>query len=485
MKSLKLLIIAAALAVLSFTTVLLGQTATSSAGGARDPGVRAGGVGAGQPLSSLSAAELQFFQDGQSRFLQTDSVGGTISGEPGSGLGPTYNLNSCGGCHSQPAVGGSSPSASQYPNVGQNPQIAAANDAGATNSIPFFVTPTGPVREARFPFVVNSNGGLSSTPDGGVHDLYTITGRTDATNVVGVTGQPQTCSIAQPNFEAMANLGNLIFRIPTPTFGAGLIENIPEATILANMNANSQLKHNLGISGHPNVSGNDGTITRFGWKAQNKSLEMFAGEAYNVEIGVTNELFPDERGSVPISCMFNATPEDTTNFNQSGAQIPSDLVAFSDFMRFLSPPTPSTQGIPGNPSLQSIQNGQAIFSQIHCDACHTPSMQTSTSAFTPGLSNQTAALYSDLLVHNMGSGLADNISQGAAGPDEFRTAPLWGLGQRIFFLHDGRATPANGGLMNAIQAHASKGSEANSVISLFNSLTPQQQQNLLNFLRSL
>ena len=101
------------------------------------------------------------------------------------------------------------------------------------------------------------------------------------------------------------------------------------------------------------------------------------------------------------------------------------------------------------------------------------------------LSNQHAALFSDLLVHHLGSGLADNVSQGSAGPDEFRTAPLWGVGQRIFFLHDGRSTPTNGGLLNAIQAHASCGSEANHVISLFNQLPPQEKQELLNFLRSL
>jgi CxxC motif-containing protein (DUF1111 family) len=86
----------------------------------------------------------------------------------------------------------------------------------------------------------------------------------------------------------------------------------------------------------------------------------------------------------------------------------------------------------------------------------------------------------------MGSGLADNVSQGAAGPGEFRTAPLWGLGQRIFFLHDGRATPANGGLMLAIEQHADNGSEANTVSSLFNnSLSDSEKQELLNFLRSL
>ena len=187
----------------------------------------------------------------------------------------------------------------------------------------------------------------------------------------------------------------------------------------------------------------------------------------------------------PASCVFNPTPEDVTNFDANGYLIVSDTVEFSHFMRFLAPPAPSAQGIPNNPPASSIQNGQALFSQIHCDACHTVSMQTGNSKLSPGLGNQIANLYSDLLVHNMGSGLADNVTQGSAGPDEFRTAPLWGLGQRIFFLHDGRSGPANGGLMNAIEQHASSGSEANGVISQFNQLTSQQKQDLLNFLRSL
>jgi CxxC motif-containing protein (DUF1111 family) len=291
--------------------------------------------------------------------------------------------------------------------------------------------------------------------------------------------------LTQPNFAQMQQLGNLIYRIPTPVFGSGLIENIPEAAIYANMSANAAIKRSLGISGHPNMSGNDGTIMRFGWKAQNKSVEMFAGEAYNVEMGVTNELFPEERSLPPASCLFNPTPEDTTNLTASGAAVLSDVVAFSNFMRFLAPSSPSAEGIPGNPSTQSIANGKALFAQVHCDMCHTPAMQTATSSFSASLNNRTAALFSDLLVHHMGSGLADNISQGSAGPDEFRTAPLWGLGQRLFFLHDGRATPSNGGLLTAIQAHASSGSEANGVIDLFQQLSNQQKQDLLNFLRSL
>lgn len=467
-KRLKVILIVT-LSILAASMLVYAQTSTAPTGGATDPGVRAGSVNAGQPLSTLTADEMLFFQDGQTRFENVDTVTGANPG-----LGPTYNSNSCSSCHAQPTVGGTSPSASEFPNIGPNPQIAAATAGGATNGVPFFVSPEGPVREARFPFVV-SHGEVTNTPDGGVHDLYTITGRSDA---VG-------CTLAQPNFEEMQDLNNLIFRIPTPVFGAGLIENIADATILANMNANSSLKQSLGISGHPNYSANDGTITRFGWKAQNKSLEIFAGEAYNVEIGVTNELFPNERGTPPASCIFNGTPEDSTNFSLSGDQIPSDVVEFAHFMRFLAPPTPSSAGIPGNLPASSIQNGQAVFSQIHCDMCHTQVLQTAGSSLTPGLNNQQAALFSDLLVHHMGSGLADHVTQGSAGADEFRTAPLWGVGQRIFFLHDGRATPANGGLLQAIQQHASSGSEANSVISLFNQLTQQQKQDLLNFLRSL
>jgi CxxC motif-containing protein (DUF1111 family) len=459
-------------AAVSAGFVLLVSTRTTvqaGAGGtaAKDPGVRSGAAGGGTPLPTLSADQLAFFQDGLSRFVAIDSVAGTIAGETDSGLGPTFNSNGCGSCHSQPATGGTSPST--------NPQIAAATDNGATNSIPDFISAGGPVREARFPFHLNSDGSLSQTPDGGVHDLFTIAGRTDAPG----------CNMTQPDFAQMEKLGNLIFRIPTPVFGAGLIENIPEGTLYANMATNAALKQSLGISGHPNISGNDGTITRFGWKAQNKSVAMFSGEAYNVEMGVTNELFPEERSLPPSSCLFNPTPEDTTNFPASGAAILSDIDAFSNFMRFLAPPTPSTQGIPGNPSPQSIANGQSLFAQVHCSLCHTPALQTGTSSFAAGLSNQSAALFSDLLVHHMGSGLADNVSQGTAGPDEFRTAPLWGLGQRIFFLHDGRATPSNGGLLTAIQDHAGSGSEANDVIHLFQELNSQQQQDLLNYLRSL
>jgi CxxC motif-containing protein (DUF1111 family) len=142
----------------------------------------------------------------------------------------------------------------------------------------------------------------------------------------------------------------------------------------------------------------------------------------------------------------------------------------------------TTSGLPTCST--SIVSGLAQFTAVGWSLCHTPSMTTDASDFTPGLSHAQANLFSDLLLHHMGDNLNDGISQGAAGPDQFRTAPLWGVGQRLFFLHDGRTSD----LLTAIKAHASRGSEANAVIRNFNGLTTGptgQQQDVLNFLRSL
>src|SRR5205814_1975084 len=195
---------------------------------------------------------------------------------------------------------------------------------------------------------------------------------------------------------------NIIFRIPTPVFGAGLIEQINDATILGNLAANSFTKRLLGISGRANRSGNDGTITRFGWKAQNKSLVIFSGEAYNVEQGVTNDLFPDERGEGgvqdPMACRMVAAGQDHTHYDQTQPQkVPGDAVSFANFMRFLAPPTPvsSYTGV----TAASITNGAARFASAGCTACHTPSIPTG-SHDTAALAYKTANLNSDLLVHN-------------------------------------------------------------------------------------
>lgn len=470
---------------------------------ARDPGPRTGAAGAGSFYPTLNANEQQFFNQAVARFQEVDSVSGTI--EAGIGLGPTFNGNSCAMCHSQPAVGGSSPGLTSPQKPVPNPEVALATLDGATNSVPSFITANGPVREARFVAVDGTN--VYSALDGGVHDLYTIQGRTDA----------RGCTLAQPPFATQLSLGNVIFRIPTPVFGLGLVENTPDATLQANLNATQSARNQLGIGGSFNSSGNDGSITRFGWKAQNKSLLIFSGEAYNVEQGVTNEAFPNERNTT-AGCVFNATPEDASNIingNHSSpnfgttigtvAEMSSDLVNFAAFMRLSAPPTPA-------PPNQSITNGSNLFVSTGCSLCHSTSLTTASSQFT-GMSKVTYHPYSDFALHHMGAGLADGIIQGGAGVDQFRTAPLWGLGQRLFFLHDGRTSD----LVQAIEDHYFStnyyceqtsnaalfyvlttnsiyepqsstnicSSEANGVINNFNYLSSSQQQDLLNFLRSL
>ena len=428
--------------VFLFTQVTLAQIFR-----ARDPGVRGGPAGAGAQLPGLTAEEQEMFTVGLEDFSEEEGVT--------DGVGPRFNFVGCAGCHSQPAVGGTSPAA--------NPLFRIVGDLRFTgNVIPSFITPDGPIREARFQF--NADG----SRDGGVHALFVITGHPEAPG----------CAARQEDFERQVRNNNIAFRIPTPVFGAGLIEQITDGAIVGNLNANSQTKRALGITGRLNRNGNDGTVTRFGWKAQNKSLLLFSGEAYNVEMGITNELFQQERDETP-GCQFATTPNDVTpSVRQIGA-----IENFANFQRFLAPPTPSAD-TPGGAS--SIGRGRQHFTNVGCALCHTPTLRTGNAAVA-ALRDKNANLYSDLALHQMGPGLADDILQGAARGDEFRTAPLWGLGKRVFFLHDGRTTD----LVDAIRAHRSDGnsrfgpSEANAVIERYNRLDERDKQDLLNFLRSL
>jgi CxxC motif-containing protein (DUF1111 family) len=429
----------------AFTAVLAGITIATSQSMPHDPGPRPGPAGAGGYYQSLDATEQAAFSAGIDQF---NEVEGVLRGSGSGGLGPGFNSNSCGSCHSQPATLGSSPSplSPQVPQA--NPEIAAARAQGATNSIPSFVTADGPVREARF---INN---ADRSPDGGVHNLFSIAGRSDAAG----------CNLPQPDFAAQLAAKNVIFRIPTPVFGLGLVENTSDYVLRANLAATADRREDLGIGGRFNLSGNDGTITKFGWKAQNKSLMVFAGEAYNVEMGISNDIMSNERNVVQ-GCVFNPTPEDTGPG--------SDVESFVDAMRLSAPPTP----VPLN---RRTEYGLDMFQKVGCDLCHSRTLSTAQGNYT-GLSYVKYHPFSDFALHHMGTNLSDGISQGVAGPDEFRTAPLWGVGQRLFFLHDGRSRD----LLDAIVQHSSPGSEANTVVRRFNQLSPEQKQHLLNFLRSL
>jgi hypothetical protein len=489
----------------------------------RQPPDAIGNEGAGQVIRQGGGATGFWFKT-IAAFGQLVSVDGApdrnTSNPTIRGLGPSFNGNSCVMCHSQPAIGGSSPGIGT-PGFTQNPQINLAKLLGAANPENYsaFIQPNGPVREVRF--ITNEADLSRRTLDGGVHGLFTIQGRTDA---------PAGCLAPQPDITTQLANNNVSFRIPTPTFGLGLIENVADADLVNNAAAERSLNATI-PNGIVNRSANDGTVTRFGWKAQNKSLLLFAAEATNVEMGVTNELFPNERAP-GTNCATNQFPEDETNTSfQIGAApgdvdtfVSSDIENFAAFMRFNGAPgqcdfasgVDSNGNAVCNPLGVSAQNGRKVFAQLGCNVCHTESFTTQPSN-VPGLSNRTFQPFSDFALHHMGATLADGITQGLAGPDQFRTAPLWGLGQRLFFLHDGRTSD----LKQAILDHASPsstcftvaisqtfsvtfpfnnnpptfyspasttlscGSDANGVIQQFQLLDASTQQDLLNFLRSL
>ena len=416
-----------------------------------DPGVRPGPADAGGAVAGVNA---QYFVNVRAAFNQVHSIAGDL--ESGTGLGPRFNGTSCGGCHAYPAPGGSSPR--------RNPQLAMAAAHGATNTIPAFVKADGPVLAVR---VKRNVGAIES---GSVLPLFTVSGRADAYG----------CALDQPSF---GDARNLSFRIPTRLFGAGMIDDIPDAAILANHGARTTEKRALGIAGQANLSAS-GAVGKFGWKAQHHALTSFAEEAYQTEMGVrTGSYYRREPLNKACYAVYDAAYDDPNFASSYDQNERSSVMMFNEFMRFLDAPRPVNE-FAGAPR-ESIRNGRLLFERAGCGLCHTPSLRTGSQSDLSALNQREAPLYSDLLLHRMGPRLADGIVQGQAQSDEFRTAPLWGVGQRLFFLHDGRTMD----LMVAILEHASGEaggrSEANAVIDRFRGVSPAEQQDLLNFLRSL
>jgi hypothetical protein len=472
---------------------------------AKDPGPRPNpATTIPNPVRGLNSNEIALFNESLLRVSELEGTCDTCAQQPqgvapidpdptnpfsplklinSAGMGPVFNADQCFTCHFQPTIGGSA--------TRRNAAHIVANRMGGTNTVPSFEEPEGAFREVRFKF--NRDG----TRDGGVHSLFTLQGRSDA----------PACNLKQPDFDREVLKRNVAFRIPLQLFGLGLIEAIQDSAIRANMDADREVKRALGIEGHPNIVPNNGTISRFGWKAQNASLTLFAGEAYNVEMGISNDLFPISR-SENTDCNLAYEPFDVPRTDDLSYYNPLKIMPawliFTEFMRFVDAPQPA-------PPTASANRGKHLFKEVGCALCHTPSFKTpgmenpvrpsdQIGSKTVALRGQTVNLYSDLLVHHMGATLADNVVQGNAGPDEFRTTPLWGLGQRLFFLHDGRTQD----LMTAIQDHFSfpgfdggdnpskdrdsrsyGSSEANETVKRFNRLPEGDKQAVLDFLRSL
>lgn len=334
---------------------------------------------------------------------------------PESGLGPIFNGRSCAECHSSPTVG------------------------GASN-----------INVTRF----------GRTTDGVFDPLESLGG-----------SLLQRFAINPALREMIPHEANVIAqRQTTPLFGAGLIEAIPDAAILQNM----LLPKADGVKGKAaeitDITTGEKRIGHFGWKAQQASLLAFAADAYVNEMGITNRFFPHENapnGNQALLNQFKRTSDPEDQIDPATGK--GDIDTTADYMRYLAAP-------PRLPQTPTATLGSSVFAQVGCTSCHTPSLRTGPNTIA-ALDRVNVNLYSDLLLHDMGS-LNDGIAQGGATAHEMKTPPLWGLRASAPYLHDGRASNVDA----AIRAHDGEGAASR---NRYNQLTPQLRQSILDFLGTL
>jgi CxxC motif-containing protein (DUF1111 family) len=363
----------------------------------------------GTPLAGITPVEFEEFRLGLDDFLEVEA-----SEE---GLGPAFNGTSCAVCHNIPTIGGAGTMAElRAGRRNANGEFEALNASGDT-----------------------------------LFHMFSVPGHG-----------------CQPVLPADANV--FARRVPIPLFGAGLVEAIPDETLMALEDPFD--RNGDGVSGRAglivDVESGQRRVGRFGWKAQHATLITFGADAYRNEMGITNDLFPQESAFAVTPeqmrlCDPFPDPEDIRDPRSRRRGIDN----FASFMRFLAP-------VERGDINDQVRAGEQIFAAIGCTTCHIPTLETGPSS-NPLFHRKRVALFSDLLLHDVGTG--DGIKQGAAETNEIRTPALWGLRFRRPLLHDGTAT-----LEEAIGRHAR---EAELARSGFERLSEIDRAALLAFLGSL
>lgn len=387
----------------------------------------------GGPLPGLTPSELAAFVRGREVFERRF--------KPSEGLGPLYNGSSCSSCHSTPVTGGSS---EKYRNF----YIAVKEFPVTQIQVPLTGLPS---------VIVPSFG---SGPHFGA--TFSLEGKR--------TEIPATLD-GSPVISAQRNA--------VPIFGTGLFEFISDATILANSDPDDTVVPD-GISGRFNVDlgASKTAVGRFGVKLQANAVEFFTRGPLQNQMGITSDPFLGSGGIVSLCSVLRAqggAMADNPTQDSDGVPDPEistndlgDLIAYT---RFLAPPEP----LPFN---EAATAGEVLFTTLGCVKCHIPELPSSRGP---------VRAYTDLLLHEVGSGLADGIHFGSPQSstisssmtvDEFRTQPLWGVSLHAPFLHDGRAET----LQEAIEMH---GGEAAPMRDAFNALTPSGKSAVVAFLRHL
>jgi CxxC motif-containing protein (DUF1111 family) len=362
----------------------------------------------GSALDGIGPAAHELFRLGLEDFSEVETAE--------DGLGPAYNGTSCAVCHSVPAIGG--------------------------------VSPIAEVRAGRR----EEDGTFTELNGGTLFHLFST--------------PPHSCQVRIPE---QANV--IARRVPIPVFGAGLVEAIPDETILALADPGDS--DGNGIRGRAasitDVATGRERIGRFGWKAQHATLLAFSGDAYRNEMGITNDLFPDEvaLGIDPGQLALCSPTRGVEDVRDRRTRL-RGIDNFANFMKFLAP-------VERGPIDASVQAGEGLFHTVGCASCHTPVLTTGVNP-NPSFDRKPVPLYSDLLLHNIGTG--DGIVQAAATAEEIRTPALWGLRFRRPLLHDGSAATPDA----AIRRHAG---EAKDVVDRYESLSGPSRLLLLDFLASL
>ena len=364
----------------------------------------------GDPLPGLTAEEFEAFNLGLEDFLEVEDAE--------EGLGPAYNGTSCAGCHNVPAIGG----------------IAPMTEVRAGMRL----------ADGTFEDVDPSRGSLFQVFSIPTHGCQ---------------------SVIPPEANVIAR------RVPIPVFGAGLVEAIPDETVAA-LEDPLDLDRD-GVSGRAarvvDLESGDLRVGRFGWKAQVATLIVFGADAYRNEMGITNDLFPEE-------LTFNLSDEqlrecdpirDPEDIPEPGTGL-RGIDNFESFMKFLAPP-------PRGPITAEVLGGEEVFAAVGCALCHVPTLDTGPNP-NPLFDRQPVALFSDLLLHDIGTG--DGIRQGQGEPEEIRTPALWGLRFRRPLLHDGTAAT----IADAVLAHDGK---ARPTMERLGALPPTAIAELMAFLQSL
>lgn len=432
------------------------STSAAKAGASLPEGARLPSPGAGwtrnrQPSASFIAPPQNMDSDGQLSFytgfsfFRSPWIAAPASTTARDGLGPLFNAHTCAACH---------------PNGGRGVSLLDKPDAPGTVVRVSVRTPDGEVRphprygsqlQVRATFAGGAEASVRASVQPGSAQLGKENLRAPKLDV----------RLAQADGERQALDADLLLsaRVAPPLLGLGLLEGIPEARVLAAADANDE--NGDGISGRPQRTAS-GHLGRFGWKAARATVAEQTAAAFSEDIGITSTLFPDSTCTpLQTACQLQPHGRDAPE----DVEIPSRL--FDHVVHFVAhiPPPAAGELTP------QVRRGRQAFSAIGCDGCHTPSHPSPAGVVWP---------YTDLLLHDMGEGLADHRPEGEASGREWRTAPLWGIGARVQgagrnLLHDGRARNVD----EAIRWHDGEAANARRA---YQGLGKEEQRALLAFL---